>query len=88
MLTTEPSGIHAQDARALGEGTSNVVIAVIDTVVCTAIRSWAMRVGRRLAAGYDFFSDKDIANDGDGRDAEATDAGASIMAAEKQPSNG
>ncbi len=51
-------------------GSPNVVVAVVDT----GYRPHADLAGRILP-GYDFVSDPKIANDGNGRDADATDPG-------------
>jgi serine protease len=83
-VATQPSAIHAQSAWDFGVGTSSVVIAVIDTGVLSSHPD----LGSRLLPGYDFISDKDVANDGDGRDADATDAGDWITSAENSASNG
>jgi serine protease len=83
-VATQPSAIHAQSAWDLGVGASNVVIAVIDTGVLFTHPD----LGSRLLPGYDFISDITVANDGDGRDADATDAGDWVTAAENNATNG
>ncbi len=83
-VATQPSAIHAQSAWDFGVGTSNVVIAVIDTGVLYSHPD----LGSRLLPGYDFISEALIANDGDGRDADATDAGDWITSAEDGANNG
>jgi serine protease len=83
-VATQPSAIHAQSAWDLSTGTSNVVIAVIDTGVLYSHPD----LGSRLLPGYDFISDIPVANDGDGRDADATDAGDWVTAAENNATNG
>ena len=62
-------GLNAESAWDLGEG-EGAVIAVLDT----GYRPHADLVGNILP-GYDFISDEDFSNDGDGRDNDATDPG-------------
>ncbi len=62
--------IHAVDAWDVTTGSAAVVVAVVDT----GYRPHADLAGRILP-GYDFVSDPKIANDGNGRDADATDPG-------------
>ena len=64
------AGISAFSAWDLTTGSADTVVAVVDT----GYRPHAAMVGRILP-GYDFVSDPLIANDGDGRDADATDPG-------------
>jgi serine protease len=67
----EPAGgINAPAAWDLSVGASSVAVAVIDT----GIRPHADLAGR-LGVGYDFIADVATANDGDGRDADASDPG-------------
>lgn len=63
-------GIDATHAWDITTGSSGMVIAVIDS----GIVSHPDLAGRVLP-GYDFISDLTSANDGDGRDANATDPG-------------
>lgn len=63
-------GINLPAAWDLTTGSTGVVIAVIDT----GIRTHADLVGRVLP-GYDFIGDLTTANDGDGRDGDASDPG-------------
>ncbi|HKT72615.1 MAG TPA: S8 family serine peptidase [Steroidobacteraceae bacterium] len=66
-------------------GDSGVVIADLDTGVRFEHPDlqWA-GAGGRLLPGYDFISDKTIANDGDGRDADPSDPGDWVSAADAQ----
>jgi serine protease len=67
----EPAGgINLPPAWDITTGSANVVVAVIDT----GIRPHADLAGKILP-GYDFISDITTANDGDGRDADASDPG-------------
>jgi len=69
-LGNTASGIAANAAWDVTTGSPNVVVAVVDT----GYRPHSDLAGRILP-GYDFVSDPAIANDGNGRDADATDPG-------------
>ncbi len=69
-LRDDASGISATAAWDVTTGTADVVVAVVDT----GYRPHAAMAGRILP-GYDFVSDPLVANDGDGRDADASDPG-------------
>jgi serine protease len=67
----EPAGgINLPAAWDVTTGAANIVIAVVDT----GIVNHADLAGR-LVAGYDFISSTTVSNDGDGRDADASDPG-------------
>jgi subtilisin family serine protease len=70
-------GINAPGAWDITTGSSDVVVAVIDT----GITNHADLSGRTLP-GYDFISDARIANDGNGRDSDPSDPGDWITSAE------
>ncbi len=71
-----PSAIHAEAAWDSGTGDAGVVIAVIDTgVLFDHPDLKRANVGGRILPGYDFIANAAAANDGGGRDADATDAG-------------
>jgi serine protease len=77
-LENEPGGISAFAAWDVTTGSAANVVAVIDT----GFRPHADMEGRNLP-GYDFISDPQVANDGDGRDADAADPGDWISSADK-----
>jgi len=70
-------GIDAPAAWDITTGSSEIVVAVIDT----GIRNHADLIGRTLT-GYDFITDTLVANDGGGRDADPSDPGDWITSAE------
>jgi serine protease len=76
-LTNEQASISAFSAWDTTHGSSANVIAVVDT----GYRLHAGLAGRFLP-GYDMISDPHQANDGDGRDADATDPGDWVLASE------
>lgn len=75
---TIPSAVDAETAWDVTTGSTGIVIADIDTGVRfdhpDLLRAGAGD-GGRLLPGYDFISDPMIANDGDGRDPDASDPG-------------
>ena len=79
----EPGGINLPAAWDLTTGLSTTIVAVIDT----GIVPHADLTGRTVA-GYDFITDTDTANDGDGRDSDPTDPGDWITSAESNDSSG
>ena len=70
------SSLDAETAWNYTTGNSGIVVAVIDTGV-RFDHPDLLRVaaGGNLLPGYDMISDVDTANDGDGRDADASDPG-------------
>jgi serine protease len=64
-------GANLPQAWDVTTGSANVVIAVLDTGM---LFNHPDLVGRTVA-GYDFIADTSVSNDGDGRDADASDPG-------------
>jgi serine protease len=76
-LTDDAAAISAFSAWQTTHGSSSIVVAVVDT----GYRPHAGLAGRFLP-GYDMIADPIAANDGDGRDADATDPGDWVLASE------
>jgi serine protease len=74
---SEQFGINTKEAWDRNTGTNSVVAAVLDTGI-TAHADLA----NRIIGGYDFVTDTDRANDGDGRDADPSDPGDWVTSAE------
>ena len=70
-LFEDTAGIRMPSAWDRETGSSSVVIAQLDTGIVAHRDLNPLR----LLAGYDFITDLDTANDGDGRDADPTDPG-------------
>ena len=69
-LSDPLGGINAPAGWDLGTGSASTVVAVIDTGI-----TQHPELAGRVLPGYDFISDPSSANDGDGRDNDASDPG-------------
>ncbi len=77
-LFEDAGGVRLPDAWDIERGAPGLVIAQLDT----GIISHADLDPARSAPGYDFISDPDMANDGDGRDPDPSDPGDWVAAGE------
>lgn len=77
------SALNMSSTWAITTGTSAVTVAVLDTGVLREHPD-LLAMGSRLLAGYDFVEDLTFSNDGNGRDADASDPGDWVTFAEAQ----
>jgi serine protease len=83
------SSINVEPAWDLAPPDTDIVVGVIDTGVRFDHPDLQRAAaGGKLLPGYDMISDVDVANDGDGRDADASDPGDWLTLAEVQDANG
>ncbi|MGH8323176.1 MAG: S8 family serine peptidase, partial [Steroidobacteraceae bacterium] len=82
LQNAEPAAIDAATAWDTTTGRSDIVIADLDTGIRYDHPDLGPSGGPRTLAGYDFISDPEVANDGDGRDADASDPGDWVTAAD------
>jgi len=75
---TTPASINAEPAWDLTIGDPSVIVAVLDT----GARYDHADLAGKLLPGYDMITDPVIANDGDGRDSDASDPGDWVSASE------
>jgi serine protease len=78
----QPAAIDAITAWDTTTGRSDIVIADLDTGVRFDHPDLGPLGGSKLLAGYDFITDPVVANDGDGRDADASDPGDWVTSAD------
>ncbi|MBK9393393.1 MAG: S8 family serine peptidase [Uliginosibacterium sp.] len=84
LQASQPASINAEGAWNLSTGSDSVVVAVLDTGVRPDhpdLASKFVSAGSGVY-GYDFVTDVAVANDGDGRDADPSDPGDFITAAD------
>lgn len=80
--SASPASINLPLAWALTTGATDTVVAVVDS----GVRFDHPDLAGRLLAGYDLVSEVDYANDGDGRDANASDPGDWVTSSEASSS--
>jgi serine protease len=76
-----PVALEMSPTWAITTGTSSVTIAVVDSGILRNHPDLS-GLGSRLLPGYDFVSEVDFANDGDGRDSDPSDPGDWVTAQE------
>jgi len=82
--TTVISSINARGAWDLTTGSSSIVVAVLDT----GVRPEHPELINRLLPGYNMVSDIPTGNDGEGRDADASDPGDWVTQSESSDPSG
>lgn len=80
------AAIDAESSWSVTQGSPSVVVAVLDTGVrFDHADLLPVSSGGNLLPGYDMISDVTVANDGDGRDADASDPGDGLRASDVAP---
>jgi serine protease len=82
LQSSEPAAINGVGAWDLTTGSPGVVIADLDTGVRFDHPDLRSSSANRLLPGYNMISNASVANDGDGRDADASDPGDWVTAAD------
>jgi len=77
LLSAQPAATRTESAWDITHGDASVVVAVLDTGVRFDHPDLGIvaELGGKLLPGYDFVSNPIVANDGDGRDDDASDPG-------------
>jgi serine protease len=78
-----PGGINLPKMWEITKGKRDIVVAVIDTGIFG--KHADISGSNNVVKGYDMITDPEIANDGDGRDSDATDPGDAVKANECYP---
>lgn len=83
LLSAQPAATRTEQSWDVTTGSANMIIAVLDT----GVRFDHPDLGRadqggKLLAGYDFVANPQFANDSDGRDADPSDPGDWVSAAD------
>ena len=86
VQSAQPAAVDAVTAWDTTTGRSDIVVADIDTGIRYDHPDLRSSTVDRLLPGYDFISDPAVANDGDGRDADASDPGDWVTTADTQTS--